>query len=152
MFKRRFRRRPGRLLNILCTFNLRPVSTGHCSFHWTVFAVFIVVFFVIFHWNVFPQLVCHSWAYSQVFLRSLVTTIVKTYDWENVRSGKHRREKCLVRRSPSGKCPVGQLSVKELPYGKVSGWYLFMRKRQWENCTDANLSVKLSQRNCCKEL
>ena len=23
-----FRRRPGRLLNILCTFNLRPVSTG----------------------------------------------------------------------------------------------------------------------------
>ena len=26
------RRRPGRLLNVLCTFNLRPVSTGpgHC--------------------------------------------------------------------------------------------------------------------------
>ena len=24
-----FRRRPGRLLNVLCTFNLRPVSTGH---------------------------------------------------------------------------------------------------------------------------
>ena len=23
-----FRRRPGRLLNVLCTFNLRPVSTG----------------------------------------------------------------------------------------------------------------------------
>ena len=23
-----FRRRPGRLLNLLCTFNLRPVSTG----------------------------------------------------------------------------------------------------------------------------
>ena len=23
-----FKRRPGRLLNVLCTFNLRPVSTG----------------------------------------------------------------------------------------------------------------------------
>ena len=26
-----FRRRPGRLLNVLCTFNLRPVSTGRCD-------------------------------------------------------------------------------------------------------------------------
>ena len=26
-----FRRRPERLLNVLCTFNLRPVSTGNCS-------------------------------------------------------------------------------------------------------------------------
>ena len=26
-----FRRRPGRLLNVLCTFNLRPVSTGYGS-------------------------------------------------------------------------------------------------------------------------
>ena len=26
-----FRRRPGRLLNVLCTFNLRPVSTGLAS-------------------------------------------------------------------------------------------------------------------------
>ena len=25
-----FRRRTGRLLNVLCTFNLRPVSTGNC--------------------------------------------------------------------------------------------------------------------------
>ena len=25
---KRFRRRPGRLLNVLCTLNLRPVSTG----------------------------------------------------------------------------------------------------------------------------
>ena len=25
-----FRRRPGRLLNVLCTFNFRPVSTGYC--------------------------------------------------------------------------------------------------------------------------
>ena len=25
-----FRRRPGRLLNVLCSFNLRPVSTGDC--------------------------------------------------------------------------------------------------------------------------
>ena len=24
-----FRRRPGRLLNVLCTFNFRPVSTGY---------------------------------------------------------------------------------------------------------------------------
>ena len=27
-----FRRRPGRLLNVLCTFNLRPVSTGKLDF------------------------------------------------------------------------------------------------------------------------
>ena len=26
-----FRRRPGRLLNVLCTFNLRPASTGLLS-------------------------------------------------------------------------------------------------------------------------
>ena len=29
-----FRRRPGRLLNVLCTFNLRPVSTG--AFVWSI--------------------------------------------------------------------------------------------------------------------
>ena len=28
-----FRRRPGRLLNVLCTFNLRPVSTGNAAQH-----------------------------------------------------------------------------------------------------------------------
>ena len=28
-----FRRRPGRLLNVLCTFNLRPVSTGTVIIH-----------------------------------------------------------------------------------------------------------------------
>ena len=28
-----FRRRPGRLLNVLCTFNLRPVSTGADTFN-----------------------------------------------------------------------------------------------------------------------
>ena len=28
-----FRRRPGRILNVLCTFNLRPVSTGNCEEH-----------------------------------------------------------------------------------------------------------------------
>ena len=26
--RKTFRRRPGRLLNVLCTFSLRPVSTG----------------------------------------------------------------------------------------------------------------------------
>ena len=26
-----FRRRPGRLLNVLCTFNIRPVSKGLCK-------------------------------------------------------------------------------------------------------------------------
>ena len=35
-----FRRRPGRLLNVLCTFNLRPVSTG--------FEVFILMWQVLF--------------------------------------------------------------------------------------------------------
>ena len=28
-----FRRRPGLLLNVLCMFNLRPVSTGFIAFH-----------------------------------------------------------------------------------------------------------------------
>ena len=27
-----FRRRPGRLLNVLCTFNLRPVSRGYIKY------------------------------------------------------------------------------------------------------------------------
>ena len=31
-----FRRRPGRLLNVLCTFNLRPVSIGSMSFDFYV--------------------------------------------------------------------------------------------------------------------
>ena len=29
-----FRRRPGRLLSVLCTFNLRPVSTGLVGKYW----------------------------------------------------------------------------------------------------------------------
>ena len=29
---KKFRKRPGRLLNVLCTFNLRPVSTGNIQF------------------------------------------------------------------------------------------------------------------------
>ena len=33
------RRRPGRLLNVLCTFNLRPVSTGTCI----SFSLFFVI-------------------------------------------------------------------------------------------------------------
>ena len=28
-----FRRRPGRLLNVFCTFNLRPVSTGFANIY-----------------------------------------------------------------------------------------------------------------------
>ena len=31
-----FRRRPGRLLNVLCSFNLRPVSTGLKTFDWVL--------------------------------------------------------------------------------------------------------------------
>ena len=30
--RKTFRRRPGRLLNVLCTFNLLPVSTGVCLY------------------------------------------------------------------------------------------------------------------------
>ena len=42
-----FRRRPGRLLNVLCTFNLRPVSTGkwfcRCfSFFWIYIFIFVM--------------------------------------------------------------------------------------------------------------
>ena len=38
-----FRRRPGRLLNVLCTFNLRPVSTGLCA----VTNIFFSFFFLL---------------------------------------------------------------------------------------------------------
>ena len=36
-----FRRRPGRLLNVLCTFNLHPVSTGNGGFVATCFVNFL---------------------------------------------------------------------------------------------------------------
>ena len=34
-----FRRRPGRLLNVLCTFNLRPVSTGKYNLNFVKFGI-----------------------------------------------------------------------------------------------------------------
>ena len=91
-------------------------------------------------------------AYSQVFLRSLVTSIVKIYNWENVRPGKCRREEC---------------PIKEFSVGEVSGRAIMHRgtllrgsvslgsvheECQSRNCPDTNLSVKPSQRNCYKEL
>ena len=36
-----FRRRPGRLVNVLCTFNLRPVSTGDINTRVTFLFFFI---------------------------------------------------------------------------------------------------------------
>ena len=40
------------------------------------------------------------------FLRCLVTTFVKTYGWENVRSGKCRRQEC----------PFREVSIGEVSY------------------------------------
>ena len=34
--RKTFRRRPGRLLNVLCTFNVRPVSTGGFDFEHSI--------------------------------------------------------------------------------------------------------------------
>ena len=48
------------------------------------------------------------------FLHCLVTTTVKAYFWENVRSRKCRRGKC-----PSGKCTVGEVSIEELSFKEV---------------------------------
>ena len=36
-----FRRRPGPLLNVLCTFNLRPVSTGKSCCRFSLFLYFV---------------------------------------------------------------------------------------------------------------
>ena len=45
-----FRRRPGRLLNVLCTFNLRPVSTGSNIFN-NIKRMCFPVNFVNFHYS-----------------------------------------------------------------------------------------------------
>ena len=41
------------------------------------------------------------------------------------------------RKSSSGKCP------EELPFGKVTGWDLSMKKFQLGNCADTNFSEEL---------
>ena len=45
-----FRRRPGRLLNVLCTFNLRLVSTGKlkCYFTALLYAIAVIMLFLEF--------------------------------------------------------------------------------------------------------
>ena len=48
-----FRRRPGRLLNVLCTFNLRLVSTGTINF-----SVFILKTYAIINNKFFPAYFC----------------------------------------------------------------------------------------------
>ena len=40
---KKFRRRPGRLLNVLCTFNLRPVSTGYLLNFWLLILIYSAV-------------------------------------------------------------------------------------------------------------
>ena len=102
--------------------------------------------------NVCRYVTCRSWAYSQIFLHSLVTTIVKTYGWENVRSGKCRREYVQSEKSPSWKCPIGEVSVEELSFAEVLVWDLSMGKCKLGNFPDTNLLVELSQGNCFKEL
>ena len=71
----------------------------------------------------------------------------RMYGRENVVGRNVQSEK-----SPSWKSPVGQVSVEEMSFGKVSAWDLFMSKCRLGNCTGTNLSVKLSQRNFYKEL
>ena len=55
-------------------------------------------------------------------------------------------------KSPSEKCPVRKESIEKLSFGEVSVWHLCMGKCQSRNCLDTNLSIKLSQGNCFKEL
>ena len=45
-----FRRRPGRLLNVVCTFNLRPVSTGKlkCYFTALLYVIAVIMLFLEF--------------------------------------------------------------------------------------------------------
>ena len=49
-----------------------------------------------------------------------VATIVKTYGWENDRSGNCRRGDVPSGKSLSGKYPVGKVSIGELSFGEVS--------------------------------
>ena len=51
--RKMFRRRPGRLLNVLCTFNLRPVSTSNSN----VTPVLKYIFFLLEIWPEFR----HTW-------------------------------------------------------------------------------------------
>ena len=46
---RTFRRRPGRLLNVLCSFNLRPVSTGLAVQYLLNNSIWMVVFIKLGH-------------------------------------------------------------------------------------------------------
>ena len=81
-----------------------------------------------------------------------MTTIVKAYGWENVQSGKCRRGDVHSGKFPLEKCRVGKVSVEELSFGEVSVWDLSIGKYQSSRSPNANLSVKLSQKNGSKEL
>ena len=51
-----------------------------------------------------------------------------------------------------GKCQIGKVSVEELSFGEVSVWDLSIGKYQPRKCPNTNLPLKLSQKNCFKEL
>ena len=117
--------------------------------------------YVVNHCYVFPYLVfltfliSHSWAYSQVFLQNLVINIAKTYGWENVRnvrSVKCRRGKCPFKEESVGKV-FGRESIHR---GTVLRWSVNLGSVHGEvsvdNCPHTILSMKLSRRNCFKEL
>ena len=80
-----FKRRPGRLLNVLCTFNLRPVSTGMVLRRF--FSVFQLAKSISIHFTLashsgsnillnlfYLQCTCYSWI---SFLRVCVCVFVK---------------------------------------------------------------------------
>ena len=81
-----------------------------------------------------------------------MTTIVKVFGWENVQSGKCRKGDVRSGKFPLGKCRVGKVSVEELFFGEMSVWDLSIGKYQSMRCPNTNLSVKLSRKNCFKEL
>lgn len=101
---------------------------------------------------ILSYLICHSYAHSQVSLKTSVTTIVKTYGWENVRSREYRqgggmsyqrslrRESVFVR----GSTCRGTILRESANLG--------LGKCQSGNCLDTNLSAKLSLKNCFKQL
>ena len=81
-----------------------------------------------------------------------MTTIVKAYGWENVQPEKCHRGDVHSGKFLLGKCPVGKVSVEELSFEEVSVWDLSIGKSQSRKCRNTNLSVKLCQMNCFKEL
>ena len=89
------------------TVSLYPAVSFNHALRYLIFLIHIRCLMKLTTFNVFSYIIFHSWAYSQIFLPSLVITFVKTHGWENIWSGSRRGGgNVQAGKSPSGKCPV----------------------------------------------